>query len=235
MVLSQAQDQPIVLSLGGSLVVPKGGIDVAYLKEFNEFIRKKIGEGKKFFIVVGGGSTARQYIEAAKGVVGKISDWDLDWLGIHATHLNAHLVRTIFRDIAHPRIIENYEKKIERLTEPLVIAAGGEPGYSTDYDAVMLARDYGASLLINLSNITSVYDKDPKTHTDATPLHAINWSDFSKLVGSTWIPGANLPFDPVATKLAASLHLTVYVVGRDLENLDHVFSGHDFTGTVITP
>jgi uridylate kinase len=235
MALEQDQDRPIVLSLGGSLVVPNGGIDVAYLKEFNGFIRSKIGEGKKFFIVIGGGSTARQYIEAAKGVVGKISDWDLDWLGIHATHLNAHLVRTVFRDIAHPRIIENYEKKIENLTEPLVIAAGGEPGYSTDYDAVMLARDYGASLLVNMSNITSVFDKDPKDHPEATPIHTTTWENFSKLVGDTWIPGANLPFDPVATKLAASLKLTVYVIGRNLTNLDHVLSSKEFIGTVITP
>src|SRR3989338_6253994 len=108
--------KPIIVSLGGSLVVPNGGIDEKFLSEFNTFIRRKIAAGWRFFIVVGGGATARHYIEGARDIVGKITDWDLDWLGIHATRLNAHLIRTIFRDIAHPRVIHNYSKKIINLS-----------------------------------------------------------------------------------------------------------------------
>ncbi|MEK6845760.1 MAG: UMP kinase, partial [Nanoarchaeota archaeon] len=106
------KSKPIIISLGGSLVIPNGGMDIQFLSDFNTFIRAKITEGFRFFIVVGGGATARHYIDEAKKVVGNITDWDLDFLGIHATRLNAHLLRTIFQDIAHPRIIANYEKKI---------------------------------------------------------------------------------------------------------------------------
>lgn len=226
---------PIVLSLGGSLVVPNGGIDKKFLSEFNAFIRKKVTQGYRFFIVVGGGATARHYIETARAIVGSISDWDLDWLGIHTTRLNAHLIRTLFQDIAHPRVIANYEKKITNLKQPLVIAAGGKPGWSTDYDSTMLARDYGASVLINMSNVNTVFNKDPKTHADAVPVHHIVWSEFEKLVGTEWKPGSNLPFDPIATKLAKDIGLTVYVVGKDLENLDRVVDGKEFLGTVIAP
>jgi len=74
--------KPIIVSLGGSLVVPNGGIDEKFLSEFNTFIRRKIAAGWRFFIVVGGGSTARHYIDAAKEVSGNITDWDLDYLGI---------------------------------------------------------------------------------------------------------------------------------------------------------
>lgn len=227
--------KPIVISLGGSLVVPNGGIDTEYLRRFNQFIRKKIADGFRFFIVIGGGATARHYIEAAKKVKGAISDWDLDWLGIHATHLNAHLVRTIFQDIAHPRIINNYEKKIIRLKEPLVVAAGWKPGFSTDYDSVILARDYGAETLINMSNVSCVYSHDPKRYKKAWPLDQITWDDFEKLVGKKWQPGGNFPFDPVATKLAKKLGLTVYIIGRDLDNLEKLLAGRKFLGTVIAP
>ena len=227
--------KPIIISLGGSLVVPNGGIDIDYLSQFSQFIRKKVASGWRFFVVVGGGATARHYIETAKKIKGTISNWDLDWLGIHTTHLNAHLVRTIFQDIAHPRIIQNYQKKIGNLKEPLVIAAGWKPGCSTDYDACVIARDYNANIVINMSNIICVYDKDPKQFPDAKPLQKLKWEEFEKLVGSKWKPGSNLPFDPVATKLAKELYLTVYVIGKDLTNLEKILVGRKFLGTVITP
>jgi len=226
---------PVVLSLGGSLVVPTGGIDTKYIEEFNTFIREKVADGWRFFIEVGGGFTARHYIEAARKISGGISDWDLDWLGIHTTRLNAHLIRTIFRDIAHPRVLHNLTKKITTLTQPVVVAAGWKPGCSTDYDAVVIARDYGAKMLINMSNITTVFDKDPNKHTDAKPLHKLSWAEYSHLVGDKWEPGKNVPFDPVATKLAKELGLRVYVVGKGLINFAKILAGDDFMGTVIAP
>lgn len=228
------KSKPIIISLGGSLVIPNSGMDTKFLSEFNLFIREKISQGFRFFIVVGGGATARHYIEEAKKVVGNITDWDLDFLGIHATRLNAHLLRTIFQDVAHPRIIANYEKKIANLRQPLVIAAGWKPGFSTDYDAVILARDYDAQIIINMSNITQVFDRDPRKFPDAKPTHKMTWDEFSILVGSKWNPGSNLPFDPVATKLAKELGISVYVVGKDLVNLDSVLAGREFLGTVIS-
>lgn len=228
------KSKPIIISLGGSLVIPNGGMDTKFLSDFNHFIREKITEGFRFFIVVGGGATARHYIEEAKQVVGNITDWDLDYLGIHATRLNAHLLRTIFQDVAHPRIIANYEKKINNLRQPMVVAAGWKPGFSTDYCAVTLGRDYDAKVVINMSNITTVYDKDPKKFPDAKPLHKINWDEFTKLVGNIWSPGSNLPFDPVATRFAKELGISVYVIGKDLANLDNILEGLDFVGTVIS-
>lgn len=229
-----SKDKPIIISLGGSLVVPNGGIDTEFLSQFNQFIRNKIARKWRFFIVVGGGATARHYIEGAKNIVGNITDWDLDYLGIHATRLNAHVVRTIFQDVAHPRIITNYEKKIETITQPVVVAAGWKPGFSTDYDAVVLARDYGGDTVINLSNIKCVYDKDPNRSKDAKPLKSMSWNEFEILVGDKWIPGSNLPFDPKATKLAKKLNLRVFVLGNDLENLDQVLQEKPFIGTLIS-
>jgi uridylate kinase len=229
------KEKSVVLSLGGSLIIPNGGLDLEFLKNFSNFIRTKIAKGWRFFIVVGGGTTARKYIDAAKSIAGEITDWDLDWLGIHTTRLNAHLIRTILRDIAHPRVIANYEKKVEDLKEPLVVASGWKPGCSTDYDAVYLANHYNAKTIINLSNIKMVYDKDPNKFKDAKPMKSIGWDDFITLVGEGWKPGSNLPFDGVASKLARDSGIKVLVLdGHDLENLDCAIEGKDFTGTVIS-
>ncbi len=225
----------IIMSIGGSLVVPNGGIDTTFLSKLNEFIRKKLTENKQrqFFLVVGGGATARHYRDAGKKVIGHLAEEDLDWLGIHATRLNAHLIRTIFRDIAHPKIIEHYEEKMEA-AEPVVVASGWKPGWSTDYDAVMLCEMYEAKTVINLSNITQVYDKDPKQFPDAKPIDKISWDEFRKLVGDKWSPGMNAPFDPVASKKAQELGVKVVVLsGSNFENLENYFAGKEFVGTVI--
>lgn len=229
------QEPPIVISIGGSLIVPNG-IDHEFLKKLNTCIRGFVKQGKRFFLVAGGGKTARHYRDAGKNVIGSLTDDDLDWLGIHATRLNAHLLRTIFQDIAHPRIIENYDRRLYNWKEPVVIGSGWKPGWSTDYDAVLLAKDYGANLMINLSNIDFVFDKDPREHTDAKPIAKMTWEEMQKLVGTKWSPGINAPFDPIAAKLAKSLDLTVIVAnGEKFDNLTNILEGRAFDGTVIMP
>lgn len=228
--------QKIVISLGGSLIVPPNGIDIRFLKEFNSFIRKEIAKGgMRFFVVVGGGQTARDYRDAGREVVQKeLTSEDLDWLGIHATRLNAHLMRTIFRDIAHPVILERFDI-IRKVSEPLVVAAGWKPGWSTDFCAAMVCDDYNVKTIINLSNIEKVFTKDPKKYSDARPIDKITWSEFRKIVGDRWDPGMNVPFDPIAAKKAEALGLTAVIMKGDMKNLKNYMEKKEFTGTVIYP
>lgn len=227
----------VVMSIGGSLIVPNGGIDTEFLSNLNKFIRKQLAKNKnrQFFLVVGGGSTARHYRDAGTDVIGhELIDDDKDWIGIHATRLNAHLVRTIFRDIAHPFIVKHYEI-IRKVTEPVVVASGWKPGWSTDFDAILLCEDYNVHEVLNLSNIDKVFDKDPKKFPDAKAIDEISWKKFRKIVGDKWIPGINAPFDPVAAKKAQDLGVKVVVLnGYDFENLENYFNGKKFVGTVIS-
>lgn len=228
--------QTIILSLGGSLIHPKEGIDTEFLRKFNELIRRQIEKDKRFFIVCGGGAISRIYQTAVRDVVGEISDEDVDWLGIHSTKMNAQLLRTLFADITIPRIIFKYDKLDPSIDKPVVICAGWKPGWSTDYDAVILAKKYRSKTLINLSNIEVVYDKDPNKYPDARPIEKISWENFEKLVGDKWSPGANVPFDPVATKLAKKLDLTVFILkGSNINNLERLLKGKPFKGTIILP
>lgn len=230
------REPPIIISVGGSLLIPNGGVDTVFLSKLNKFIRSYVKQGKRFFLVAGGGKLARVYRDAGKEIVGGMTDEDLDWLGIHVTRLNAHLLRTIFQDIAHPRIIENYDRKLYRWKEPVVIGAGWKPGWATDYDSVLLARDYGARVIINLSNIDWVYDKDPHKFPDAKIIKKLTWEEMEKLVGNKWKPGTNAPFDPIATQLAKDLKLTVIVAnGSNFENMERIMNGDEFIGTVILP
>lgn len=231
-------NETVVLSLGGSLIVPTGGIDIQFLKTFEDFVRHQIAENKRrFFIVCGGGATARNYIDAGTQIVGHgLSDEDKDWLGIHSTRLNAHLVRTIFRDMAYPRIFKHYDREYDIHDEPIIVCSGWKPGWSTDYCAVLVAEKYRAKTIINMSNIDMVYDKDPRKFPDAKPLEKTTWNHLEKLVGNKWVPGLNAPFDPIATQTAKKLGLTLIILnGKNIYNLSRALSGKHFIGSVITP
>lgn len=226
----------IIISVSGSLIVPNGGIAEEYLAKLNKFIRKQLTDDPKrqFFLVIGGGSVARHYIEAGREVLKhELSAEDLDWLGIHATRMNAHLVRTIFRDIAHPSIINDYDI-IRKAHESVVVAAGWKPGWSTDYCAILLCDDYGENKVLNLTNIKQLYDKDPNEYSDARPINRISWEDFRKLVREKWTPGMHAPFDPIAAKKAQDLGIKAIIMsGTDFENMEKYFKGEEFVGTVI--
>jgi uridylate kinase len=221
----------VIISLGGSIIVP-GEIQIAFLKEFKKLILKLIKNDYRFVIVAGGGAVARQY-QSAASQISKIIDEDKDWIGIHATRINAQLLRTIFKAEACPVVLDS-PHKIVKNNYNLYIASGWIPGFSTDYDAVLLAKRFKAKKVINASNIDYVYDKDIKKDKTAKPIKETNWKGYRQIIGSKWIPGMNTPFDPIAAKAAEQYKLEVIVAkGTDLVNMEKIIKGENFKGTII--
>lgn len=221
----------IVLSVGGSLIVPET-IDAVFLRDFKSLILEHIALGFRFVIICGGGKVCRMYQSVAKETT-EITQDDVDWLGIQVTRLNAHLMRTIFDKQAHPKVITNPYQDIQ-WKESVLVAGGWRPGCSSDWDSVLLAQNLQAKKLVNLSNIDYVYDKDPRTNPDAKRIDAISWSEFRKLIPTEWAPGLNSPFDPIASREAESIGLEVVVMnGKNLANLRSYLKGEKFVGTVI--
>lgn len=230
-VMSKIND-PIIISLGGSIIIPKGRVDAKFLKKFRQTILKRIRVGQRFIIVCGGGSLAREYQRSAK-VFGIRKKNNLDWLGIQATHLNAQLLQALFEKYARQEISTNPNAKIS-WPKPIIVAGGWKPGRSTDWVSVLLAKKLKAKTIINLSDIDYVYDRDPDKFKDAKKLTNISWPEFKKLVGGKWVPGANLPFDPIASRLAEKSKLKVIVMnGRKLGEFEKALKNAKFQGTLI--
>ncbi len=231
--MSTKSEQTVVISIGGSLVVPDG-IDTTFLKNLKAFIEKGVAEGTKFVIIAGGGKTARRYQDAAAEVA-ELNAEDLDWLGIHGTRLNAHLLRTILRDVAYPIIISNPDEVGDVPSDVSVIVASGyRPGSSTDLRAVQIAKHLGARTLVNLSNIDYAYTDDPKKNPEAKPIEKMSWPDFRALLPTEWSPGLSSPFDPVAAKEAEADLIEVAIInGSKFNELDNYLSGKPFIGTLI--
>ncbi|MBI4054405.1 MAG: UMP kinase [Candidatus Doudnabacteria bacterium] len=218
----------VVLSLGGSVVVPKE-IDLDFLRKFSRFVRRNSGRWR-FIIAVGGGKTCRVYQEAARKL-GVKNRGALDWIGIKSTWLNAELLRALLGNVAEAKV---YTGGRVVFRKPVLIAAGDVPGSSTDHDAVSLALRFGVRRICNLTNIPYVYDKDPKKFRSAKPLKFLTWKRYLQIAHSTWRPGVNLPFDTVASRLARKSGLKVIIAnGKNLRNLQNILEGKEFTGTII--
>jgi len=224
-----------VISLGGSIVAP-GGADAVFLKDFTALIGELLEEDKerKFIFVVGGGGPARAWQNAYKEVCGNsVKDEEADWIGIMATRLNAQLVKAVMARWCSQQVVTDPTVS-EPINGRVLVAAGWKPGFSSDNDAVLLAGRFKAKTVINLSNIEKVYTGDPKIDPYARPLDRISWDDFRAMVGDKWVPGKNVPFDPIASKHAQELGLKVIcTAGKNLENLKNIVRGKDFTGTTI--
>lgn len=233
--LARKKREYIVVSVGGSLLVPKD-IDVSFIQNFRTLVLDKTREGSSFYIVAGGGRLARNYQDAATAIRGEetLEREDMDWLGIHSTRLNAHLLRTVFIEEAQARIIKNPTSRF-RGRENIVIGAGWKPGWSTDYCAVMAAKTLGATKLVNLSNIDYVYTADPRKDPTATKIENIDWASFRKLIPDEWDPGLSAPFDPVAAKEAEALGLEVAIInGAKLDEFKNYLDRKPFVGTIIS-
>ncbi|MFH1181286.1 MAG: UMP kinase [bacterium] len=229
-----SNSKTIVISLGGSIISPEAGkVGVIFLKKFRQLVLGLLKKGFKFIIICGGGKVCRLYQLSASKITNAKNE-DKDWLGIHAIRLNAHLLRTAFREVAYPVVLDNPHKPIKNHWK-LLVASAWKPGWSSDYNAVLFARRFGIKTIINAGNISFVFDKDPAKFKNARFFKQIAWKDYRKLISSRWIPGLSTPFDPIASRLAQKSKIRALIVkGTDLKNLEKAILNQNFKGTIIS-
>jgi len=220
-----------IISLGGSLIAPDE-IDVNFLRSFHQALLRA-SLRNRFLIIPGGGGTARHYQKVAKEL-GKVSNDDLDWIGIAANILHSNFLRAIFGKYAHPEIVE-LNSKLQNIKKSIAIARGGlKPGGTSDSTAVKFAEKFGVKTIINLTNVAGVYDRDPRKFKNAKLIPRMTWVQLKSQFGNGRIPGRHMPFDSSAAALAKKLKLKVAIIdGSNLKNFENFLSGKNFNGTVI--
>jgi uridylate kinase len=225
------QDEKIVISLGGSLIVPDE-VDVNFLNIFKNTINSFVEKGKKFVIIAGGGKLCRRYQDSAMAI-SDLNPEELDWLGIYSTRFNAQFLKFVFGKNAKEEIITDPNFEIT-FNKSIILGGGWKPGNSTDLVAITIAEKIGVKKIINLSNTDYVYDSDPKYNENAKKIENISWADYRKIIPENWNPGLNSPFDPVASKLAEEKGISVITMnGKNINNLVNFLEGKEFQGTII--
>ena len=222
----------IVLSLGGSLIIPND-VNSKYLKEFKKIILKNIKK-YKFIVVCGGGSLARKYINALKGI--GINEKLQSLAGISATRTNARFMSYFFNiDPEHgiPHTMKILKKYISKQDVVFCGALEYKPNQTSDSTAAEIARKLKSDF-INLTDVSGLHDKNPKEFKDAKFIPKISWLDFDKMVSKIkFKPGQHFVLDQSASKRIMKNKITTYILGKDMNQLDNLLNNKKFRGTII--
>ncbi len=220
----------IVLSFGGSVLLSKD-VDVEFLHRLADLLRK-LSSRYKIYVIVGGGSVARTYINLGRTL--KFDEDVLDSFGIEITRVNAKMFACLL-EISNQEIPSTTDEA-KRIRKPIVVMGGTTPGHSTDMVSAELAEKIMAVRFVNATNVDGIYDKDPHKYPDAQQIREISVQDLIQKYGTTWdSAGKNVVIDGPALAIIKRAKIPTSIVnGKRLDQLENALTGQSFSGTTIT-
>ena len=224
----------VVISVGGSVLAPTAEDD--RVAAYAEAIRQLIDAGHEVGIVVGGGSIARDYIDAGRTV--GASEIALDEIGIGVTRLNARLLIAALGDLVPAEPVETYAAARSALgAYDGVVMGGTSPGHTTDAVAAALAERLDAELLVLATSVPGVFDTDPNTDDTATRYDELTPAELVTVVGALEMnAGSPAPVDLLAAKLLERARLRALVIdGTDPQRVVDAVLDDTFDGTHVLP
>lgn len=226
------QKKLIVISLGGSLIIPNK-INIKILREFKKTILKNKRK-YKFVVVCGGGKTARNYINGLEEEIPK-KEYFQCLLGISATRLNARFMDYFFGKDADK--LPNDMKDVKDLLRFNDIVFCGALRYAknetSDSTSAKLARFFDTDF-INLTNVSGLYNRNPKKYRNAKFIPEISHKEFYRITKKIkFKPGQHFILDKKAAKIIKNYNITTYILGPDMRNFDNLLNGRHFVGTAI--
>lgn len=224
----------IVLKIGGSLLYKENGeINTELMENYLRVINTLITQNNQLVIVVGGGKLARKLIKVSNEIGGNFTYQDL--IGVEASRIHALLFIAALKHYAYPKVPRSFEEALMALSVDKIVVTGGlQPGQSTNAVSSLLAEAWESDILINLSDVEKVYDKDPDIYPDAKAFDNLSMDEFySIIVKQEEQPGKYALFDKVGCEiLKRSKKKIVFVKGDNPENILKVINNEPI-GTVI--
>lgn len=224
-------EMKIVVTIGGSIIIKDH--DYKKFMNYSEVLRG-LNQDHEIFVVVGGGKTARDYIEIARNL--GVSEAMCDEVGIEVTRINANLLIAALGDDAYPDVPHNFKDALKYATSNKIVVMGGtEPAHSTDAVGSILAEFVGADLLINATSVDGLYSKDPNKYPDAEMFDEVKPSKMMELMSNKDMKAGTYEFfDRTAIQIIKRSNIkTVILNGEDANNIITAINGK--IGTTIIP
>ena len=158
-----------------------------------------------------------------------------DILGIDATRLNARLMTYVLNNLTTGKVYRNIEELVKDFGNKITICGGIKPGQRTDKVAADIAERLGIKILINLTDVDGVFDKNPKKYKNAKLIPKLDYNKFVELSGvKKHIPSYHFVFDFDAAEICHKNKIKVVIInGHKLDNLDKFLAGNKFIGSII--
>ncbi len=223
-----------VLLLGGYVFRGITYGDFTLLERTAKIVRD-LSKDRKLAVVTGGSDTARRYIEAVGSLGG--SKFLQDQAGILATRLHALVMIAALGESAFPRVIGDYDEAVLAFQSGKIPVSGGmQPGQSTDAVAALMAERLGLNLLVKMTGVDGVYDKDPNHYPDARKIEELSYDDLERILrDKLYHPGRYELLDALSIKiLKRSSISTIILSGDEPEALLDLVSGKR-TGSLVKP
>lgn len=224
----------IVISLGGSLIVPDK-INTKLLENFKQVLLRNTNN-YKFIVVCGGGSVARTYIHGLSNEKIPQKEYFQGLLGISSTRINARFMtyffgRDVNQGVPHDmNDVENLLKKHDIIFCGALRYANDE---TSDATSAKLARYFNTNF-INLTNVNGLHDKNPLEYKSAVFIPEITHKDFLKMaLKEKFKPGQHFVLDQKAAQIIAKYKIITYILGPDMKQLDNLLNDRHYVGTII--
>ncbi len=221
----------VVITIGGSIIMKDNSHE-----KFQEYagILGSLQQEHEIFVVVGGGKPARNYIKIARAM--GASESHCDDIGIEITRLNAKLLIMALKGDAYPMVPENFHQAMEYSTSNKIVVMGGtEPAHSTDAVGAILAEFVSAELLINLTSVDGLYDKDPHQHDDAHMFEEVTAQQMMEFLREKEVMAGTYEFfDMTAIQMIKRSRIkTIIANGKTPENLIKVLNNEKIGTRII--
>lgn len=222
----------ICISLGGSIISRRNGVNVSYVRKLSRLLKKH--SKNKFIITVGGGYANSLYIKSARQVIR--NELVLDEIGIAITRINALIVKDLLSDMdVYPNIVTGLDELRQAAVSSSIVVMGGLlPGVTTDSVSILACEVVGSKELINVSKESWIYDRPPD-QPGAKRLAVIDHNRMIQIASErdTRQARSNFVFDLMASKLARRGGITVKFVNDDIDELALAISGRKHNGSIV--
>jgi uridylate kinase len=199
----------IVIRLGGSILGSPP--DPVVAARYSDVISQVLKMGNQAIVVVGGGSTARHYIEAAKTL--GLPHKEQDLIAIQASRLNARLFGMTLGLETVATTVSGALSAVQK--RGVTVMGGLKPGITTDTVAALVAEDWSSDLIVKASDQKGIYTSDPRSDPNAKLLRKLSYARLSEILGGDHTPGIHSIVDPVAVRRIAGSKLKLVVFKGD--------------------